>query len=282
MKFKPFPAFLTVAFCAARLVAAPLAAPAAVRVKPDATAPVILTLAAGTEPFTATGVTAPAGWLAVALPGAHEVFLRNTDQLKDLSPRPGANYLLSDKPPETVVAIAEKGDFAEMTDIQGRFTKYRLSKPLIGYILAPVAVVPPTVVIPVAPPAPQPIVVTTPPLTVEPATSAPVVAPDAGPRNLAAPPANRTATPPAATGELPRLFQGTLVSTYSPLRPRRPYAYQLNDRNGERYAYLDVSRLPPGISPDTLTGRTVVVYGVAQSVPGQTEMVIAAESLQIP
>jgi len=83
-------------------------------------------------------------------------------------------------------------------------------------------------------------------------------------------------------GEHPRLFQGMLVSTYSPLRPRRPYAYQLNDRNGDRYAYLDVSRLPPGSSLDTYAGRTVVVYGVAQSVAGQTDMVIAAESLQIP
>ncbi|MEI6862610.1 MAG: hypothetical protein WCL04_10215, partial [Verrucomicrobiota bacterium] len=99
---------------------------------------------------------------------------------------------------------------------------------------------------------------------------------------VVAPPTAGRAAPPPAMGEHPRLFQGMLVSTYSPLRPRRPYAYQLNDRNGDRYAYLDVSRLPPGSSLDTYAGRTVVVYGVAQSVAGQTDMVIAAESLQIP
>ncbi|MEI6861699.1 MAG: hypothetical protein WCL04_05540, partial [Verrucomicrobiota bacterium] len=136
MKIKSFPALLAVTFGAMRLVAGPLAAPTDVHVKPDAATPIILTLPAGTEPFAAVGVTAPAGWLAVALPGSHEVYLRNADQLKNQSPKPGANYLLYDKPPETVVAIAEKGDLAEITGIQGRFSKYRLSKALIGYIPA--------------------------------------------------------------------------------------------------------------------------------------------------
>jgi hypothetical protein len=278
MKTKTLPVLLAALLALVtfvRLAAAPLAAPAAVHVKPDAASPVITTLAAGTEPFNAVGVDAPAGWLAVALPGAHEVYLRNTDQLKDNSPKPGANYLLSNKAPETPVAIAEKGDIAEVIGLPpGRYTKYRLSKPLIGYIPAPV---PAVVAAPPPPPAPAvsqpeppaPVVVTTPPPTVE--SPAPAVAPP-----VVRPPA------PAATGELPRLFQGTLVSTYSPLHPRRPYAWQLNDRNGERYAYLDTSRLAPGTSPDTYAGRTVVIYGVAQSVAGVPEMVIAAENLQAP
>jgi hypothetical protein len=270
MKIKPFTTFLAVAYCTTHLVAAPLPSPAAVHVQPDSAAPVLMTLPAGTEPFTAEGVTTPAGWLAVTLPGSHDVFLRGTDQLKDLSPKPGTHYLLSDKPPEIVVAIAEKGDLAEITGIQGRFIKYRLSKPLIGYIPAPAT-----------PPVSLVVVATTPPLTFEPVAPAPVViAPKPSPRDLVAPPAANRFEPPPATSELPRLFQGVLVSTYSPLRPRRPYAFQLNDRNGERYAYLDVSRLPPGVSPDTFAGLMVVIYGVAQSVAGQTDMVIAAESLQ--
>ncbi len=272
----------------ARLAAGPLTAPAAVHVQPDAAAPVLEILPAGTEPFTAVGVTAPAGWLAVALPGTHEVFLRKADQLKDLSPRPGASYLLTDKAPETPVALAEKGDLAEITGQQGRFMKFKLTKPLIGYIPAPATA---PISTPVAVAAPTPSVPAGPygELIIDKPTAAP--APSSAP-DLAAPSALVAITPspashpseatPAALGELPRLFQGTLVSTYSPLRPRRPYAYQLNDRNGERYAYLDASRLPPGTSLDSYAGRTVVVYGVAQSVAGVPEMVIAAENIQAP
>jgi hypothetical protein len=275
MKNNPLPALLATLLALAaftRLCGDSLAASATVHVKPDVAAPVITTLAAGAEPFMAVGVAAPAGWLAVALPGTHEVFLRNSDQLKDMSPKPGANYLLSNRPPATPVAIAEKGDFVELVDIVGSFTKYRLSKPLIGFIQTAALnkVTPPTAAVVTAPPPAAPVVVTATVLSVEPAVVAST--PTTSPRDLAAPPA----------GELPRLFQGTLVSTYSPLRPRRPYDYQLNDRNGERYAYLDLSRLPPSVTPDNLAGHTVVVYGVARAVAGVPEMVIAAESIQTP
>jgi hypothetical protein len=252
---------------AARLAAAPLAQPANVRTKPDVVAPVITVLPAGTEPFMAVGVSAPAGWLAVALPGPHEVFVRSNDLLKDLSPRPGANYYLLDRGAEALVGTVEKGDTTEMLETQGRHTRFRLGKALIGYIPAPAV-------------ASAPVAVTTPP--------------QQAPRDLTAPPAPAIsagqvadparkpalAPPRGPTAELPRLFEGTLASTRSALRPRRPYDYELRDTNGVRYAYLDLARLPPTEQADRYVGAVVVIYGTAKSAPGVADMVIVAENLR--
>ena len=190
MKTKLVLALLAAAGLAAlRLAAAPLAAPAAVHVKPDASSPIIETLLAGAEPFAAVGVTPPAGWLAVVLPGAHEVFIRNSDQLKDLTPKPGASYLLLEKTTETPVATAEKGDIFEPLAVQGKYTKLKLSKPLIGYIPAPA----PALVAAPPPPAAS-VVVTSPPVAVVP-PPAPIAVP-VPPRDLATPPAPVAVTPP--------------------------------------------------------------------------------------
>jgi hypothetical protein len=253
-----------------RLAAAPLTAPAEVHVQPDAASVVLAVLPAGAEPFPAAGTVAPAGWQAVALPGAHEVLVRNGDILKDLTPRPGTVYLWrgpaagTKAGPLVEVATAERGDLAEIIAApQGGYTKFRLSKPLIGYIPAPapapVAVVEPPPPGPTAPPPPPPVVVYPPPRPEPPAPAS---------------------VPRVAQGESPRLFQGTLATTRSLLHPRRPYDYQLNDSNGQPYAYLDVAKLPPTTQPDADLGRVVVVYGVAKSVPDEALMVIEAETIE--
>ncbi|HEY9247995.1 MAG TPA: hypothetical protein VIO38_02640, partial [Rariglobus sp.] len=84
-----------------------------------------------------------------------------------------------------------------------------------------------------------------------------------------------------ASSALPRLFQGRFASTYNPLRPRRPYDYQLNDDAGARYAYIDVSKLLATEQINKYLDRTVVVYGTAVAVPGSKDMVVVAESLQL-
>ncbi len=264
------------ALCAGvRLVAAPLTAPAEVHARPAAASPVLTILPAGAEPFPATGVAAPDGWQAVALPGAHEVLVRNGDILKDLTPRPGANYLWrgpaagTKAGPLVEVATAEKGDLAEiMAAPQGGYTKFRLSKPLVGYI-------------PASAPAPAPVAVVVPPPVISAAPPPPLSRHSEATAD--APPVVRPAPVPvsgsAAQGESPRLFQGTLASTRSLLHPRRPYDYQLNDVNGQPYAYLDVAKLPATTQPDASLGRTVVVYGVAKSVPDEALMVIEAETI---
>jgi hypothetical protein len=258
-KFLPtlFVAALVVAFAPVRLFAQPLAAPATVRVRPDATAPVIATLPAGAEPFTAVGVRPPAGWLAIALPGPHRVFVRNGDLAKDNTVKVGSSYLLSAAANASVLTTAEKSDKTSVKDLTGRFTELSLeNRTVVGYI-----------------PTPAPVVSPTPPATETPrdlATSAPTRAPA-----VAANSSTGSATPDG----LPQLFQGTLASTRVPLRPRRAYDYELRDTNGNRFAYLDTSRLVAPVSIESLLDRVVVVYGVARAVPGSPDLVIAAENL---
>jgi hypothetical protein len=268
---KLLPALLVAAlfavFPAARLSAQPLAAPTPVHVRPETTAPFFAILPPGAEPFTAVGVTPPAGWRAVALPGPHRVFVRNGDLAKDNTVKVGSPYLLSTADNAPMLATAEKDDKPSVKDLTSRYyTEFSLDKSIIGYIPAPV-------VSRAEPPAPAPVASPTPPAPETPrdlATSAPTRAPAVAANSSAG-----SATPDG----LPQLFQGTLASTRVPLRPRRAYDYELRDTNGNRFAYLDTSRLVAPVSVESLLDRVVVVYGVARAVPGSPDLVIAAENL---
>jgi hypothetical protein len=256
-------AALAVAFSLVRLSAQPLTAPTAVRVRPDATAPFFAILPPGAEPFTAVGVTPPAGWRAVALPGPHRVFVRNGDLAKDNSVKVGSPYLLSTADNAPVLATAEKDDKSSIKDFLGRFTELSLdNRTLIGYIPAP--------------PPPSPAVSLTPPATETPRDLA-TTSPSRTPPGTA--PAASSRQSAATPDGLPQLFQGTLASTRVPLRPRRAYDYELRDTNGNRFAYLDTSRLIAPATVESLLDRVVVVYGVARAVPGSPDLVIAAENL---
>jgi len=80
---------------------------------------------------------------------------------------------------------------------------------------------------------------------------------------------------------LPRLFQGKFVSTRSAFKPRRPYDWALADDSGDRYAYVDISKLLLTEQIDKYIGHVVVVYGSAIAVPGTKDIVIEVESLQL-
>ena len=259
----------------AGLSAAPLTEATSVYAKADAASTVLATLKAGTEPaVTIDGATVPAGWTAVTLAGPHEVYAANKDVTKALDVRPGSPYLTEPKADAPVLALAEKGDQTEITDYRGKWTKFRLSKPVIGYIKTPAksaaAVPAATKATAAAAPAPA---VTAAPLKDAPAPAAP--APATANIGRAAPMGD------GGSSALPRLFQGKFASTSHPLRPRRPYEFQLTDDAGSRYAYVDISKLLATEQLNKYVDRTVVVYGTARSVPGSTEMVIVAESLQL-
>jgi hypothetical protein len=252
-------AAFAVAFSA--LHAAPLAETTRVYGAPDAASPVIASLPAGAEPALAPGTSAPAGWTAVTLAGPHDVYAANSSVTKSLEVRVGAAYLTDAKADAPVLALAEKGDVTEITDYRGKFTKFRLTKSVVGYIPTPVAAAPLATV----------------------SASTPAAT---SPQGSAAPAQQIGFGRPAPAGDgtasaLPRLFQGTLASTQSPLRPRRPYDYQLTDSAGARYAYVDVSKLLATEQINKYTGRTVVIYGTAKAVPGTKDMVVIAESLQL-
>lgn len=242
---------------ATSLSASPLTETTPVYANPNASGAPVASLKAGTEPVLA-GTAAPAGWTAVTLAGPHDVYAANKDVTKSLEVRVGSPYLIEAKADAPVLALAGKDDNAEITDYRGKWTKFRLTKPVVGYIKTPV----------------------------KPAIASAPVTPASAPISEVSAPVVTTAGRAAAVGDggssaLPRLFQGKLASTYSPLRPRRPYDYQLNDDAGSRYAYIDVSKLLATQQLSKYLDRTVVVYGTAQAVPGSKDMVVLAESLQL-
>ena len=261
---------------AAGLQAAPLTEATPVYAKADASATVITTFKAGTEPVvTVDSSNVPAGWTAVILAGPHEVYAANKDVTKALDVRPGSPYLTEAKAGAPVLALAEKGDQTEIIDYRGKWTKFRLSKSVTGFIKAPAkpAAVAPTKSVSTSP-ASSGISAT---VATAPLKDAPAPAPAQAVVNIgrAAPVGD------GGSSALPRLFQGKFASTYHPLRPRRPYDFQLTDDAGARYAYVDVSKLLATEQINKYVDRTVVVYGTARAVPGSQEMVVVAESLQL-
>lgn len=274
---------------AAGLVAAPLSEAAAVHGKPDLASPVLTTLPAGTEPVTATtgyGVL-PSGWIAVTLAGPHEVFVQNKDITKSLDVQPGATLHKEPKIESPVVAVAAEGDLTEIVGLRGRWTQLLLNKPLIGYVQISAPVATDTQAVAAAPSPPPP--AATP-------AAAPATSPASAPTTAAAPaPVPAVARGAAEPGQpapvinlgdsgssaLPRLFQGRFVSTRNPFRPRRPYDYQLTDDSGQRFAYLDISKLLLTEQIEGYLDRTVVVYGAPKPVPGTRDIVIEVESLQL-
>ena len=252
---------------AAALVAAPLTETTAVHAKPDLATPAITYLKAGTDPVAtpASLSSAPAGWMAVELPGPFEGYVRNDDITKSLDVRVGGQIYIEPAADAAVLATAEKGDKTEITGLRGKWTQIHLDKKITGFIRI----------------APAPL----PPVAIAPAGATDAVLPPggmgpdrAGTAGMAAPMVDLG---DGGSSALPRLFQGKLVSTRRPFAPRRPYDYQLNDDAGVRFAYLDLSKLLQTEQIANYAGLTVVVNGTARNEPTAKGIVIQVESLEL-
>jgi hypothetical protein len=245
---------------------------------PNDQAPVLGTAAAGSRIVI---TPAPSGWQAVELAGPHTVYVTEKDTLKNFEVRPGAAYLSAPRADAPVVGLAGDKDPAAFADIAGRYNKFSLDKPIVAYVRAQ-----PTPVTPVAPapvasqPAPAP--------TPTPASPAPAEAPlmsdlNATLRNDI--PASSPVSPGRGIepGEprLARTFFGTLASTRSAFRPRRPHDFQLNDSAGQRIAFIDVSRLMQTEKIEAFIGRPVTLFGTALVVGPSNDVVIQAETLKL-
>jgi hypothetical protein len=260
---------------ASALVAAPLTETTAVHTKPDALAPVITVLKAGTEPVAAAGsvATTPAGWMAVELPGPFEGYVENKDLTKSLDVKPGANIRLAPKPEAGVLVVSEKGDKTTITGLRGKWTQISLEKGLVGYIHlgGSAGYVPSIANAPATAPA------TPSSGGVSPAPVSPVGYGVAGPGQ----PAPMVNLGDGGAAALPRQFAGKFVSTRRPLTPRRPYDWALNDDAGKRYAYLDVSKLLLTEQIEKYANHSIVVYGTVKTTNEGKDLVIQVESLQL-
>jgi len=250
------PSLFLALLAASSLAAAPLSKTTAVHSQPNASSPAIAVLNAGTEPVLATGVTVqpPSGWTAVELAGPHEVYVQNKDILKSLDVKPGSNLYTAPKVDAPVLTTMAKGDIAEISGLHGRWTQIHLDKKVIGYIG-------------------------------DDSVPSPVIA--AGTSNR---PANSNAPvssgvpvatlSPAAAAALPRMFEGTFVPAKRFLA-YKPYEYQLNDRGGQRYAFLDVSQLTKAEPIERYLDHTVTVYGSAKAIENTKDIVIEVDSIQL-
>jgi len=254
---------------ASSLSAAPLTKTTAVHAQPNASSPAIAVLNAGTEPVVSSN-SAPSGWTAVELVGPHELYVQNKDVLKSLDVKPGSNLYTEPKATAPIFSVMVKGDAAEISGLHGRWTQIKLQKKILGYIGDDSAT--------------GPVVAANYP-SVKTAASAPISASPVqiyGSPSQAAPAgqaASSTTLSPAAAAALPRMFEGTFVPAKRFLA-YKPYDYQLNDRSGQRYAFLDLSRLTKAEDPERYLSRTVTVYGTAKAIENTKDIVIEVDSIQ--
>lgn len=248
--------FLSAVLLAAPLVAAPLMETTAIHAQPDAAAPAIGYLKAGTEPAAAANVTAPPGWMAVALPGPHEAYVRNNDLTKSLEVHPGAALRQLPSADAPVLATMQDGDQVEITGLRPGWTQIKLSRDTVGYI---------KIGGPAAPPPPA-------------ASTAAVSPPPALPAGPVAP---ALSSGPASA--LPHMFQGMLVATkrFLLIGPRPDYDYQLDGVEGKRIAYLDVTKVLATLKMEKFVDSPVIVSGVLTQTYDGKNLVIVVETLDL-
>lgn len=278
MKIKT--SLLLALLAASSLSAAPLSKTTAVHAQPNPSTPAIAVLNAGTEPVPASGLTVavPPGWTAIELAGPHEVYVQNKDIMKSLDVKPGSNLYTAPKADAPILATMVKGDPAEISGLHGRWTQIRLQKKVIGYI-GDDSVTASPVVSPVSSSRPA-ISTAAAPVGVNATTvGASPVQIYGGPAAQPLAPAASNTLNPAAAAALPRLFEGIFVPAKRFLA-YKPYDYQLNDRSGQRYAFLDCSRLPKTEPLDRYNDRTITVYGSARVIEGTKDLVIEVDSIQ--
>ncbi len=244
------------------LAAAPLMETTAIHSQPDAASPAIGYLKAGTEPVAAPNATAPDGWMAVAIPGPHEGYIANADLTKGLDVRPGATIRTQPKADGPVLTTKQEGEKIEITGLRPGWTQVKLERDVVGYIkLGGSASVAPAAATAAAAPAPASV---PPP---------PALTAGQAPPNLASGPA----------GGLPHLYQGMLVPTkrFLLVGPRRDFDYQLNDSNGKRIAYLDVSKMLATVKMEKYIDNPVVVSGVIRQTYDGKNLVIQVVTMDL-
>jgi len=260
MKIKLIVTAACAAGCAA-LNAATLSVPTAVQSRPDPASAVIAVLKAGSEQPAATDKAgpAPAGWAAVEVAGPFEGYVKNKDLSKQLDVIPGASIFVAPKDGAGLIAVFEKGDKAEITGLHGSWTQIRLEKTLVGYIQTTAQ----------APAAPVP------------ATPTSQAAPSSPSAAAAGSSASASAAPQGESTGVSKLFEGTLATTRSLLAPRRPFDWQLSDSDGNRIAYVDLTKLLMTDQIENYAGHQVVLLGSLKPVAGGSDLVIEADGLRL-
>lgn len=221
---------------------------------PDARSAVIARVKS-VDALKAGATTAPSGWRSVEVSGPFEVYVASRDITKSLEVREGAHYFAAPRKDAALFGTAAKGDKTDVTGIHGDYCQVKLGKAVTGFIATGENANLPA----------QSPVVAAPAVTAAPATAA-----------TTGRPVNA-----AGTADLPRTFQGRLVSAARPLLLPNPiYDYQLVDAEGHRIAYLDLKRANLTSRVEDLAGSMVSVEGLLRNSVDGKDLVIAAESVR--
>ena len=251
--------YLPALLLALPLGAAPLMETTAIHAQPDGASSAIGYLKAGTEPVAAPNVTAPDGWMAVSMPGPHEAYVSNSDLTKGLEVRPGAALRTLPKADAPILTIKEEADKIEVTGLRPGWTQVKLNRDAVGYIKLGGS----ASAVSAAAPAPAPAAMPPPPVLAA-GQTAPVLA--GGP-----------------AGALPHMYQGMLVPTkrFLLVGPRPGFDYQLNNVDGRRIAYLDVSKVLATVKMEKYVDNPVVVSGVLRQTYDGKNLVIDVITLDL-
>ncbi len=235
-----------------------LAAAAAVFTAPDAKSAVIARLKAGAAITPSSGGSIP-GWRRIELDGPFVGFAHNRDITKALTVREGGSIHVAPRADSPVLTVAGKDDQTDVTGLApgGEWCQIKLQKPLAGYIATGE-------------------VANTPAGTAAPVIfSAPASAAGSGST------VGRPAAVTGGTADLPRIFQGRLVTAATLLNRNPVYDYQLVDDNNHRIAYVDLKRVVLNDRIENVLNRIVTLNGTLRNTVDGKELVVVAESLQV-
>ena len=183
--------------------------------------------------------------------------------------KPGAPLHLGAKTSTPVLTQATVDDIVTITGLRGRWTQLELDQPVTGYVFG----AEPTGILRTAPEIPT--------ATLQDDVSAGGPSTPLNPKPTIGKAIDRTPAERESLADLPRLFEGVLASTRSPLRPRRPYDFALQTDSGTRFAYLDLKKILLNTPVENYMRHQVVVYGTARPIPDTKDIVITVESIQL-
>ncbi len=243
------------ALFALQLNAEKLTSDTAVFAQADAKSAVLVRLKSGYA-ITVVG-EAPAGWKRVEVNTPLEAYVHNRDITKALEVRPGSNIYVAPKKDAQVLSVYASGDKIEITGLKGDYCQVKVQKNLQGFIASAET-------------------------ANTPANSASVAAP------FAPAPAPGSVTTPGHpvqisgnTADMPRMFTGRFVLAKRFLNPNPLYDYQLMDSSGRRLAYVDTKRLLLIDKIEAFVDREISITGTIRNTVDGTDLVIAAEAMQL-
>jgi hypothetical protein len=244
----------------------------ALKAQPNADAPTITLLKAGTS-YTTTALEdlppnspdLPPGWIAINHQGSFKGFVTNNNIRKDLSITVGASIYQSPSSDAPVFTTMEMDDDAVFVSPEAGWSQIVIRKKIPLYINTSDVHVPAEA---------SPL---TTPESVEPVTVAVTDEPELSPM-----PTYTEEKSAADTGLAPpRLFHGTFEKAKGFLGRKSKYDYRLLDSQGKTLLYLDLSTLLITDPLENYLGLQVNVFGTGRVPVKAKHLLIKVESLRL-